>query len=220
MSASSAPRGDRDRPRRRAVTVPVLVVAAAVLAAALVGAVAGGWLTPLALIPGAVVTVGCAAVPATARRSTRRRHAAVRTLRHKADVVEVWGAVGLKDALAGEKAQRALVRARRRTPLSLAVGSEGVELWAGGRVPSLVYSVRWSAVEAFEAAAGRSASALVLVTARGNRLVLEPARRAGSLVRAREGAVRELVARLEVARAAGVTSETARSEAGLRRRRR
>lgn len=153
--------------------------------------------------------------------TTRRRHAAVRSLRRKADVVEVWGAVGLRDALAGEKAQRAPVRTRRRTPLSLAISAEGVELWAGGAAPSLVYSVRWSAVEAFQLTRARSATAVVLVTARGSRLALEPARRSdGSLLRARESAVHRLVARLEEARAAGVASEAARVQARLRRRRR
>ncbi len=221
MSESSSSRGDRGRLRRRATTVPVLVGAAAVLVAALVVAVAGGWLTRLTLIPAAVVVVGWAAVLAVASRTTGRRHAAVRALRRKADVVEVRGAVGLKDALAGEKAQRAPVHARRRTPLSLAVSPEGVELWAGGAEPSLVYSVRWSGVKAFELVTERSAMAVAVVTARGNRLVLEPARQAdGSLLRAREAAVRGLVAQLEVARAEGVAAEAARAAAGLRRRRR
>ncbi len=218
MSASSTPRGDRGRSYRR---IAVVVVAGVLLAAAVVGAVAGGPVLRLTVVLATVVVVGGAVVVATPLRTTRHRHAAVRALRRKADVVEVRGAVGLRDALAGEKALRAPVRARRRTPLSLAVSSEGVELWAGGGAPSLVLSLRWSAVEAFELVAERSAAALVVLTARGNRLVLEPARRAhGSLLRARENDVRDLVATLEAARATGVAAETARAEAGLRRRRR
>ncbi|MFS0703627.1 hypothetical protein AB6N23_03820 [Cellulomonas sp. 179-A 9B4 NHS] len=218
MSASSIPGADRGRPYRRTA---VVVVAVALLAAAVVGIVAGGPVLRLTGILATVVVVGGAVVVATPLRTTRHRHAAVRALRRKADVIEVRGAVGLRDALAGEKALRAPVHARRRTPLSLAVSSEGVELWAGGTTPSLVYSARWSAVEAFEVIAERAAGALVIVTARGNRLMLEPARHAdGSPLRARENDVRDLVATLEAAHAAGVAAEAARAARGLRRRRR
>ncbi|MFC8190230.1 hypothetical protein ACFUMH_01055 [Cellulomonas sp. NPDC057328] len=218
MSASSTPRADRGRSYRRTA---VVVVAGALLATAVAGAVSGGPVLRVTLILATVVAVGSAVAVATSLRTTRHRHVAVQTLRRKADVIEVLGAVGLREALAGEKALRAPVYSRRRTPLSLAVSSEGVELWAGGGAPSLVLSLRWSAVEAFELVSGRSTTALVVVTARGNRLVLEPARRAdGSPLRARENDVRDLVGTLEAARATGAAAETARAEAGLRRRRR
>ncbi|WP_168800435.1 hypothetical protein [Cellulomonas telluris] len=194
--------------------------------------------TPLAVVAGAallvaaVVVVSVAATLARTEARTAARHAAVRTRRRKAEVVEVRGAVGLWDALAGENARRATVHPRRATALSLAVSSEGLELWSGAAEPVLVHSLRWPGVEEIVAGSGvlgrgRMRPAVVVVTRSGNRLVLVPARRATGAVRtASEGDVRALAERLDGMRAslARVDVERAREtrrsgrEAGRRRR--
>ncbi|QGQ18102.1 hypothetical protein GC089_00995 [Cellulomonas sp. JZ18] len=192
-----------------------------------VGVVAGA-----ALLVAAFAVVAVAAGVARAGARTAARHAAVQARRRKAEVVEVWGAVGLWGALGGENARRATVHPRRATALSLAVGSEGLELWSGAAEPVLVHSLRWPGIEGVAAGSGalgrgRVRPAVVVVTRAGNRLVLVPARRAAGAVRtASEGDARALADRLDGMRAAlaGVDVERAREtrrsgrEAGRRRR--
>lgn len=167
----------------------------------------GGSLTTILI--GAAVPIAISAVVIMAMGSgTRRRNAAVRALRPASEVVEVWGAAGLRDALAGEGVTDAPVRARQGTALSLTFTSAGLELWAGTSSPQRVHTIAWADVERVAEGAGAVANhgakpAVVVVTRAGNRLVLLPARGpSGSLVMAALPHVRALVGRLEALRAA------------------
>lgn len=220
--------------RAAGVGVALGVAGVAVVAGvALLGrGTAVGVVVGVALLVAALAVVAVAAGVARAGARAAARHSAVRTRRRKAEVVEVWGAVGLWDALGGENARRATVHARRATALSVAVSSEGLELWSGAAEPVLVHSLRWPGIEEIVGGfgglgRGRVRPAVVVVTQAGNRLVLVPARRSAGVVRtASEGDVRALAERWDGMRAslAGVDVQRAREtrrsgrEAGRRRR--
>jgi len=140
--------------------------------------------------------------------STRRRNTTVRALRGGSEVVEVWGAAGLRDALTAEGVTDPPVRARQGTALTMTITTEGLELWAGASLPQKVHAIAWSDVERVAEGAGVVANdgakpAVVVVTRAGNGLVLLPARNpAGSLRTAALPQVRAFVGRLEALRAA------------------
>lgn len=161
-----------------------------------------------ALVVAALLVVIVGVVMAVMNANTSRRHDAVRALRRHSQVIEVWGAAGLGDALAAEGINNPPVRRTQGTALSLTVTSEGFELWAGTSAPQKIYENAWSAVDRVVEGAGVVAGdgakpAVVLVTRAGNPLVLLPARNpSGSLRAADLAQVRALVAELEEMRAA------------------
>lgn len=160
------------------------------------------------VIAAAVVAAISAVAMMTMGSGTRKRNAAVRAQCRESEVVEVWGAAGLRDALAAEGIADAPVRARQGTALSLTFTATGLELWAGTSAPQKIYATAWSDVERVAEGAGVVANdgakpAAVVVTRAGNGLVLLPARDpSGSLRTAALPQVRELVGRLEALRAA------------------
>lgn len=161
----------------------------------------------IVIVAAVVITVAAVAMMAMGS-GTRKRNTAVRALRRESEVVEVWGAAGLRDALAAEGIAAAPVRARQGTALSLTFTAAGLELWAGTSTPRKIYATAWSDVERVAEGAGVVANdgakpAVVLVTRAGNGLVLLPARDpSGSIRTAALPQVRELVGRLETLRAA------------------
>lgn len=210
--------------RRTRSGIPLGIVTAASVAALLTRARgAGADLLVVVLLTVAAIAVAVLAVVVARRmQRTAARHAAVRARRRKAEVIEVRGAVGLRDALAAEGARRSTVRRRGATALSLAVSAEGLELWSGAAEPELVHSLRWPAVAAITEGTGavgaaRHRPALVLVTRTGNRLVLVPARRPGGALRAATAAdVAALVARLEGMRGGSTDADLDRAREARR----
>lgn len=221
----SEPRGARGTPTRRTNARFALGATAAASVAVLLTLARGVDAHPVIVV---LLVASAAAVALTAVVAARRgdrtatRHATVRARRRKAEVIEVWGAVGLRDALAAEGARRGTVHRRRATPMSLTVGAEGLELWSGAAEPELVHSLRWPAVAGVAEGAGASGAdrarpAVVLVTRSGNRLVLLPARRPSGGVRTAASAdVRALVARLEEMRGGSTEAELHRAREARR----
>jgi len=167
------------------------------------GSGGGAW-----LVVGALVVIGAGAVMLFMSRGIGGRHQAVAALRPESDVFEVWGAVGLKQALTAEGVADPKVRATQGTALTMTTTASGLELWRGGKSPEVLLALPWTAVTAVAEGRGVVANdgvkpAFVLVTAQGNDLVLPPARkRTGSLMTARLEDVRVVIARLESLRAA------------------
>ncbi|MFS0703629.1 hypothetical protein AB6N23_03830 [Cellulomonas sp. 179-A 9B4 NHS] len=140
--------------------------------------------------------------------ATARRHAAVRAKRPGAEVLEVWGAVGLRGALHAEGVADAPVRRTQGTALTLAVTGAELELWSGRDDARLLHTVRWADVEGVVDGTGTIAGdgpkpAVVVLTHAGNELVLLPARTSTGSIRTASGTeVRRLVGRLEGMRVA------------------
>lgn len=200
------------RANRRRALIPLALMAVGVLAMATRALLrddgaGGGRLTGFVVLV-AVVGVGVGIVLIRMNSLTADRHAAVRALRRHAEVIEVWGAAGLRDALIAEGVHSPPLRGGQGTALTMVLTAEGVELWAGTRQPQMIYTVAWAdlglVVEGAGVVAGDGAKpAVVLVTRTGNGLVLLPARNpTGSLRTAPVAVVRALVARLEERRAA------------------
>lgn len=160
------------------------------------------------LMVGAVVVLGCGAVMLVMSRNTGGRHGAVAAMRPTSEVFEVWGAAGLRDALAAEGVDEPRVRARQGTALTMTTTAVGFELWVGSGAPQILYAAPWRDVRAVVEGAGVVANdgakpAAVVVTKAGNELVLLPARKpTGSLMTANLPTVRAVVERLETLRAA------------------
>lgn len=195
------------RAHRRRAWVTWTLMATGVVAFSLRMLRNGSDVTTLLLVLLLVVGVAVAAV-AVMTQGTSQRHAAVVRGRPGAQVLEVWGAVGLHDALAAEGVSTAGVRRASGTALSLAVTEAGIELWRGTRTPVRVHRLRWDRVahvtEGFGAVANDGAKpAVVVVSHKGNPLVLLPAREpTGSLRTASLDVVRGLVADLDARREA------------------
>ena len=193
--------------RRRARIMLALmgVAVAALVVRAVVGSRGGGLGT--VLVVGAVAAGVAAVAMLVMSRTTSDRHGAVRALRPQSEVVEVWGAAGLRAALVAEGVADPPVRRTQGTALTMTVTTAGVELWAGGAQPQKVWASGWGAVERVGEGAGVVANdgakpAVVLLTRAGNTLVLLPARRpTGSIRTAGVPEVRALVGRLERLRA-------------------
>jgi len=159
------------------------------------------------LVIAAVMVAIVAVVMMTMGSNTRKRNSAVRALRRESEIIEVWGAAGLRDALAAEGIPEAPVRARQGTALTMTFTAAGLELWAGTSSPQKIHALAWSDVARVAEGAGVVANdgakpAVVVVTRAGNGLVLLPARNpAGSIRTAALPQVRALVGRLETLRA-------------------
>jgi len=194
-------------PPGRAALSPLLFLVGAL---AFVGAgLAHRGSVAFALAVGGALALVSGGVMVGMTRSARARHAAVVARNPSADVVEVWGAVGLADALRAEGVDPTGIRRTQGTALSLVVGARGVALWRGPAAdPRLVVALGWHDVAQVVEDRGVVANngpraAVALVTRRGNALVLCPARNpAGGLVTADPTTVRALVARMSATRAA------------------
>jgi hypothetical protein len=162
----------------------------------------GGNLGTVLLVAG-VVVAACGAAMLVMNRNTGGRHDAVKAMRPESGVFEVWGAVGLRDALVAEGVEQPRVRAGQGTALTMTTTASGFELWVGRSAPQVLFAAPWRDVTAVAEGAGVVANdgakpAVVVVTKAGNELVLLPARKpAGSLMTAPLPAVRTVVARLE-----------------------
>ncbi|TQL04628.1 hypothetical protein [Cellulomonas sp. SLBN-39] len=156
----------------------------------------------------AVIGVLVAVVMVRMAASTRARHRAVRAVRPGAEVVEVWGAAGLRDVLVELGVPAPPLRPAQGTALTLVVAPTGVELWAGAGSPAVLWSAPWADVprvlEGSGVIAGNGARpAVLLVLPAGYAVVLVPARRVGgSFLPAPVARTRALVRHLEQVRAA------------------
>lgn len=173
------------------------------VAALVVGAIARGGSLTLWLVVGGVAAVTCAVVMTVMSRSAGGRHAAVVASNPGAEVLEVWGAAGLHDALLAEGFDATGVRRNQGTALSLVVQPHGLALWGGSRTnPRRVAELGWDRVVDVVEGRGVVANngprpAVAFVTTRGNQLVVCPSRNpAGGLMTADQATVRSLVSRL------------------------
>jgi len=159
-----------------------------------------GW-RPLALVGLGVFAV-LGAVVLLMSGSAGGRHQAVAAAHPDAEVIEVWGAAGLRDALRAQGVADPKVRKSQGTALSMVIDQAGIELWRGGKAPELLVDVPWAQLVGVFPGDGVVANdgpkpAVVLVTRRGASLTLCPAAKTtGSLRTAGGNVVVALVERL------------------------
>lgn len=179
---------------QRLVPMAIGVVAMAMLAQR------DGWdlLLPIALVMAVVLVV----VLLLMSSSSSGRHQAVAAAHPGAEVIEVWGAAGLRDALRAHGVVDPKVRKSQGTALSMVIDQTGIGLWRGRAAPEPVVELPWAQVVGVFPGEGVVANhgpqpALVLVTRVGASLTLCPAAKTtGSLRTAGGGVVLELVERL------------------------
>ncbi len=159
-----------------------------------------GWrpMVPIAL----VMTIVLAVVLVLLSSSATGRHKAVVAAHPGADVIEVWGAAGLRDALRAQGIVDPKVRKSQGTALSMVIDHGGIGLWRGRDTPEPVVELPWEQLVGVFPGEGEVANngpqpALVLVTRSGVSLTLCPAaKKTGSLRTAGGRVVLELVDRL------------------------
>ncbi|WP_028051168.1 hypothetical protein [Cellulomonas sp. URHD0024] len=140
------------------------------------------------------------------RSVTGGRHRAVVAARPGVEVIEVWGARGLRAALSAAGVPATKVRKNAATGLSMVLLDQGVELWTGRASNAAVLMLLpWSAVVAVDESRGSitndgTRAAVMLVTTLGQRLLLVPRSRpeGGRVVKVPQ--LRAIVGRLEALR--------------------
>jgi hypothetical protein len=156
------------------------------------------------LIAVVVVVVLIAAILAWTLGRTALRERAVRAERPGWELLAVASTAELPGALLAAGRWESGLSAGGGTPLTLAVGAAGVELWLGGRTPRSVVALPWDRIAAVQAGRGtiamRARPALAVHTVDGAELTVLPASSRSGLLPGGASEVDALVDRLRTTR--------------------